>query len=417
MYIGYCGKDILFVSKELCSSGKLKVIQLPESMEKLAPDFIMNNYEIWNNRIVSKSEKKDAKELRVAFIGVWGIECGIATYSEWLIPEITKHIKEYKIFAEVNGKEETDPNVTRCWKRGEPVGDLIQKVEEYSPDIVLIQHEYGLYPTAPLWLSLISRLNKFKTFVTMHSVYHHFDKLVCLAPVKNIIVHTNIAKNILTDNLHVPGKISVIPHGSLPVANENKLWNIYYRNRTLMQFGFGFRYKGWEQALQTVKNLKEKYKDIYFTGLFGESPFNRIMHNQYYNELENLVSEYDIIDNVGFVRGYVHDKVLESFLRTNKIAIFPYIENGEHTVYGCSGAARLAMHYNIPVIVSKVPLFDDLEGVCPKIGTIEELCTEIELLFNNPEKVNSQLKKQQEFLIRNSWENVGRMYVDLFTEP
>ena len=98
------------------------------------------------------SGKKQLSDLKVAGICNWGDQCGIATYSELLIPELRKHVKEVKIFAEIM---EDDSNVERCWKRGQSCIDLAKRIIEYAPDVVFIQHEFGIFPKATHFLKLL----------------------------------------------------------------------------------------------------------------------------------------------------------------------------------------------------------------------------------------------------------------------
>lgn len=418
MYIGYRGRTIVFVSQEKCTASDACVLEAPKNLSSLSPEEIFQSYTVWHGQLVPKTYVRPAKDLKIAFVGVWKIPCGISTYSEFLFPEIIKQVSDYRIFSEYADVQDEDPKVIRCWKRGQPLNGLVHKINDFNPDVVLVQHEYGIFPNAQHWISFITKMGRYKTVVTMHSTYRHKDKVVCIAATPEVILHTDSAKKILTDEMMVPSKVHVIPHGSHPVKSTEKYWNIYQSKKTLVQFGFGFPYKGWEQALETVAKLKERgHKDVFFTGLFSESPFSKPLHDEYYGKLENLVQALGIEENVGFVRGFLHEKVLESYLRTNEVAVFPYIPNGEHTVYACSGAARVAMHCNIPVVVTKVPLFDDLEGVNPRAASVEELANAVEDLWANPLKRQALLKRQQDFLNRTSWKNVAQQHVDIFTQP
>ena len=178
-----------------------------------------------------------------------------------------------------------------------------------------------------------------------------------------------------------------------------------------MQFGFGFKYKGWEQAIEVVARIKKEYPDVFFTGLFSESPFSRVMHDQYYHELLMSIHDKGLMDNIALIRGFQSDETLNSYFRTNQVAIFPYIENGEHTVFGCSGAARLAMTSGIPVIVTNVPLFDDFEGVVPRAKSVEDVCDWVKKLFNDKVYAKTQIESQNRFLVENSLENVAKKYL------
>jgi len=410
VFLGHRGKDILWVAESAQPpvDSSLPILRVPRELWPVPPKIILTDYEVFKNTIMHRAAAKPPDQMRAAFVGVYDIPCGIATYSKWLWNEMLPSFEEAHIFAE-NGPGEPRQGVTRCWERGKPLDDLVAAIRAYNPDVVYIQHEYGIFPNARYWLAFLSALHSYKVIVTLHSVYLHHDKIVCEAAIPEIVVHTNAAAKCLIEK-GISGKIHVINHGALPIEDHKPLWNIYGSSRTIIQFGFGFRYKGWESSLHAVAKLKEEFADVFFTGLFSENPFSKKMHELYFQELMGLVKELGIEGQVSIIRGYQSDLSLAAYLKTNRVAIFPYVPNGEHTVYGCSGAARLAMHYALPVVVSGVPLFDDLSEVCPRASDVESLCAEIRLLFHK-EKAQAQIKKQNLFLETNSWKVASEKYL------
>jgi glycosyltransferase involved in cell wall biosynthesis len=412
LLIGYGRRKIRFVGDKPTTGNNLQFLEVDDAFRSIDSRTLMNQYEVRRGEIVLK-EMKDFKKLRVAFVGVYKIACGISTYSEWLWEPMGKLVKEFRIFAEHTDREEqSDPNVVRCWNRGKPFHDLIEEIKQYDPDVVYIQHEWGIFPVGTHYLSLMNALHNYRVITTMHSVYHHLDKLVCEAAMREIIVHTNAAYKILKEVKKVSAKVHVIPHGCFHNSNPGRLWNRYQSNHLLIQLGFGFKYKGWENSLRIVNELRNEFPDIYFTGIFSETDGNKDFHDQYYEELMDMVNELGIQDHVALIRGFQSDEALDAFLRTNHVAIFPYIPNGDHTVYGCSGSARLAMCKGLAVVVSDVPLFDDLSGVCPRVSNVEEACDAIKDLFVEA-KYKAQLKTQNEFLLQNSWDISARRYLEI----
>ncbi len=137
-------------------------------------------------------------KLKVAFICNYGDNCGIATYSRMLIDEISKKA-DVKIFAEDNPRTTETENVIKCWKRGGSMIDAMQRVLDWKPDIVHIQHEFGLFPNATKFLKMLEMLNPIPYVLTLHSVYEHLDKTICTAYIKNIIVHSETGMNTLED--------------------------------------------------------------------------------------------------------------------------------------------------------------------------------------------------------------------------
>lgn len=357
-------------------------------------------------------ELTDHKSLRVAFVGVYKIPCGISTYSEYLWGETVKMVKEYRIFAEHSDRAVPEENVLRCWTRGKPFHDLIAALKEYDPDVIYIQHEWGIFPVGTHFLTLLTAIQGYRVVTTLHSVYHHKDKLICEAALPEIVVHTQAAYKVLTQEKKVSAKVHVIPHGTFPCTSQHRYWNRYNSNHLLVQVGFGFKYKGWEDALRIVAELKKDFPDIYFTGIFSETDGNKEFHDRYFDELITLIDQLEIRDHVALIRGFQSDEAIDAFLRTNHIAIFPYINNGEHTVYGCSGAARIAMSKGLPIVVTDVPLFDDLEGVCPRAKSVEDACEKIKTLFQD-KNYKEQIQRQNDFLTANSWEISAKRYLDI----
>jgi glycosyltransferase involved in cell wall biosynthesis len=249
-------------------------------------------------------------------------------------------------------------------------------------------------------------------YTALHSVYRHKDKTVCEAVVPNIIVHTDLARDALVNEKKVAGKIHIIPHGCLEPKDQEPLWNIYKTDHTFMQFGFGFEYKGWETSLEVCAELKKKYPDVFFTGVFSESKFSKGFHDRYFDRLQSLIDKLDIRQNVAFLRGFQSEEVLESLFRLNRCLLLPYVDGGDHQVLAVTGAARVAMRSGIPVVTSKVPFFSDLKGVCPQADSVHGFESCIEDAWRDSKE---QVIKQNEFLVKNSWQNVAQMYLKAFT--
>lgn len=408
-YVGIRNNKIVTVSDSPFKSQGMDVVE----------SNVVNPSEI----CAAKIEKKSLKDMKVAFVGNWKMICGISTYSEKLWPELAKHLGNIRLFIERNPDPTgnvlsfgerllSEDDVVECWKRGEPTSDLVQKLKEYDPDIVFIQHEFGLWPNARYWMSLVNQMFSKRVIVTMHSVFHHRDKTICEAVIPEIVVHLEGAKEVLVSEKKVSGKVTVIPHGCDQQNDKTKLWNLYRSPRTFIQIGFGFHYKGWETSLRAVSVLKKKYPDVFFTGIFSESPYNKVLHEVYYQDLMKIVDELSLQENVALIRGFQSDEVLDSFLRTNQVAVFPYISTEQHEVFGASGAARMAMSKGIPVITSRVNHFSDLPSV--KASDENELAEELEKLFNDWKAKKKQIELQTQFIEENSWSEAAKQYIDLF---
>jgi len=372
-------------------------------------------------QILSKKPKKEIKDLRVAAICNWGDACGIATYSSFLLEEIKKKVSDLHIFSEEVAECKDEPNVTRCWNRGQPLGKLIEKLKDYNPDFVIVQHEFGIFPKAGYFLQLLQELDNYPNVLTLHSVYEHLDKTVCTSAIKNIVVHTEEGKDILK-KVGNNNNIFVIPHGCVVIPEEERteLWNIFQTPYAIVQFGFGFHYKGVDTAIEAVSILKktqpEKYKDIFYCYLCSENVHANSVHTSYINYLNSRIKEYGISDNVAIIRKFQTEKTISNYLRTAKLALFPYKSDPSNVVYGASGATRIAMSNGIPIITGSNHQFDDLKDVLPRAGSPEEMAKEIDKIFSDENHRKQVVKKSLEYVKNNCWNKIADMYLNLYEQ-
>ena len=94
-------------------------------------------------------------------------------------------------------------------------------------------------------------MNSVRHLMVMHSVYEHLDKTICTAQVKNMVVHNPHAEAVLRERGH-RNNVHYIPHGCFEFGDVKELWNIFRTPYVVMQFGFGFYYKGVDRALEAM---------------------------------------------------------------------------------------------------------------------------------------------------------------------
>lgn len=395
---------------------------LPDELDAIDGKVVINEYRISDGYVVPARNRK-IKDLKIAIITNWEQHCGISIYAEHLVPHFIDKCKDYKIFCEINDKltdqascyEGASINrekVIECWRRGESLQNLASEVQSFNPDIVWINHEPGIFPNARYWLSFLTQLSSYRIITTLHSVYPtHYDKTIVEAPLKEIIVHLDGAKKALIDK-GISGEISVIQHGYYKNEHKPKLWNFYKSQHTFMQSGFLFPYKGLETSIEAASILKPKYPDVYLTILGSENENNRFDHNKYHDELIDFIKKLGLEDNASIVRGFQTDQSLDSYYRTNQVAVFPYKSDPDHIVFGASGAVRLAISKNIPVITSKIHHFSDVPSI--KIETAAELAEELDKLFSDNNLVKNRINIQNKCAEDNSWEKAAIRYIEIF---
>lgn len=360
--------------------------------------------------------KKRRSDLNIAIICNYGDRCGIATYTEFLINALRPKVNQIKIFAEDVPVQNDDPEIERCWVRGQSMVEVIQRVIAWKPDFIFVQHEFGIFPKATHFLKMLELLDPFPYVITTHSVYEHLDKTVCTSYVKNTIVHSEEARQCLIRNGHT-NPVHVIPHGCVIYEDNSELWNIFQNDYSIIQFGFGFGYKGVDVAVDAIRILKStdvKFKDIFYCYLCSESYHTRIIQEQYYREIQEKVQEHGLEENVVVLRGYASEQHLQNFMRTAKLAIFPYKNNPNNVVYGASGAIRKSMACGIPIIASDSHMFDDLEGVVPRPADAESLAKEIDRIFSNNLYREELKQRSAKYIQDNCWTAIADKHLMIF---
>lgn len=395
------------------------MLAVPSELDSISSTDLIIKYRVKEERFCCRGSKKCATQLKLALVGNFRQACGISTFNESLWPEIVKGVGDFKLFIEHNdhptasvqllgSQDLTEKQVIACWKRGESLQQLAQEIQTYQPDVVLISHEWGLFPNARHWLSLLTQLAEFRVITTMHSIFPtHLDKTICEAAMPEVVAHLEGGQQALRDK-GVSAKSYLIPHGCYPYR-EGRLWNFYRSEKTFMQVGFGFRYKRFEHCIRATALLKEKHPDVFFTALFSESPFAQNEHQLYFDTLMRLVEELKVQENVAIIRGFQTEQVVECYLRTNQAAVFPYVSAPGHQVFGASGAARLAMAAGVPVISSSIPHFSDLPTI--KADAPEQIAEALDQLFSSASNRQAQISKQIKHIEENSWVKVAEKYL------
>jgi glycosyltransferase involved in cell wall biosynthesis len=370
----------------------------------------------------SDYKAKPVNQLRVAIVCNWDDKCGISTYSNYLVKAMLPKVAAIKVFSETKTDRSIDPEtkieVEDCWERGGNLLPLAERILDWSPDFIIVQHEFGIFPDAFRFMQFIQAVKRVPTITCMHSIYHHLDKLVYTEAIPNIIVHTKQAKNALQE-MGNSSRVFVIHHGCVQSAETDEIWNIMRNSYTIMQFGFGFRYKGVDRALQAVANLVHgdpKFKNLYYFYLCSSNSHNHLANQEYCDYLLKLAEELGIRDNVTIVMKYQSDKMLNLYLRLAKLVVFPYLINDDNMVYGSSGAVRLAMAAKRPVIASESHLFDDLEGVIPRPQNAEELSKAIDSVFSNAEYRSQIIDRAQKYIAYNTWDIAADRYLAIYNE-
>ena len=361
-------------------------------------------------------------------ISDYKINCGIATYTKYLCDELKLLVSNLVILAEdrIGTAEsvEDEPYVIRCWDRSsDDYSRLYREVERLNPDLIIIQHEFGLFHRMDSWNCLLSQLSRWRVAVTFHTVLEHrvpdlkaqldyktrFMAEVCC---REIIVHTPKAREALRDRGY-SGRVHYIPHGCFKPQRLDKLPVTKYdmfSSYSIFQYGFGGTHKGWEFAIETVEQLVEKYPRVIYVGVFNVPVFER--NDAYFRKLLDLVKKKGLEKNIALHRGFQTEEMLRNFIRSCRVALFPYqVPNRNWCSWGASGAIQLPLSLGIPMVLSNFPAFLEYEGRLPIVTTPQEAAEEIDRIFSDEEYANKLSEAAYSLSEERSWDKIARRYL------
>jgi glycosyltransferase involved in cell wall biosynthesis len=283
----------------------------------------------------------------IAFISTFGQRCGIATYTEALASAVSKLGYSVDILAE---KVEKRPGFTsklpihRVWDRAR-FGRMIQNTFERLttwPDIVHIQHEFGLFPHDAQFFELVAFLKQHtKVYITLHTVTQPVMKQGFWRELAktdhNVIVHTAGALAVVGTNGHL------IPHGCEVVESIVD----YSIDKPALCPGFVSKSKGHVEILEAVARSS-------WSG--GLRILGECRDDVYAKTLEDTIAKFDI-------KATVENRFVDDLAPEILKASFVVLGNYLGSPYSASGQMHTAMGLGIPIIAKRVPIYEGIPGV------------------------------------------------------
>ncbi len=365
-------------------------------------------------------------------------ECGIATFTKDLSDAIHKkfgsHVQPKVIAMEENQSE------FRVYNKKVVFNITEDNLESYeaaakkinslrSVKMLNIQHEFGIFGGD--WgeniLHLMGLVKK-KIIVTFHTVLEDpeedLKRVVESIAEKSdrIVVMTNNAKEILTNEYEIPPeKIVVIPHGGPNVnfsKQKNRLKKKYglKNSKVLLTFGLLSRGKGVEFVINAMPEILKKHPDALYLVIGETHPKVREEEGESYRlELKQLAKNLGVERSVKFLDKYLSLNEIVDFLNLTEVYLAPSIDPKQI----CSGTVSYAMAAGKAIISSRNKYNEEVlangRGIMlrrnnPKIFAKRT----IELLDDN--KLRRKLEiKAFDYSRRMTWQNVSAKYYNTFS--
>lgn len=360
--------------------------------------------------------------------------CGIATYSQDLI------------FA-LNNKFEKSFNIKICALENETekhkyTNDVVYKLETDNPNsyidlakkinqnfkiqIVLLQHEFGLFRDNETDLNaILQTINKPK-IVVFHTVLPNPNEKLkqqieeINAVVDAIIVMTKTSSKILVDEYDIPiDKISIIPHGTHLVEHIDKeIFKEKYGfegRKILSTFGLISSGKSIETTLDALPSIIKNQPNVLFLIIGKTHPSVVKNEGEKYREfLTEKIKALQIQDNVLFINLYLSLPVLLEYLQLTDIYLFTSNDRNQ----AVSGTFSYAISCGCPIISTSIPHASEVlkngTGIIIDFENPAQLAREAICLLNNDKLRENIGLNGLHKMAPNAWENAAISHALLF---
>ncbi|WP_077530412.1 glycosyltransferase [Vreelandella utahensis] len=320
-------------------------------------------------RIIRIQEQAPTQRaLRIGWVSTWNQRCGLATYSRHLIEQNTDD--DIRVYAPVLGEPPEQPdgaNVTRCWYQDDqdPLTHLGDCLLSDQVDVVVIQMNIYFY-SYPALAQLIARLRSRGIVVTLtlHATIEPEPRkaLSELRPAAEscdrVLVHTVGDLNRLVE-AGMAANATLLPHGMAQPRPAPVDWP-HAGKRCIASYGFALPHKGLEVLLEAFAHRHQQQPDTVLLLLNAEHPDASSAAT--IQALHRRIQELGLEQAVHTEHRFLSDEHSMALLQQADVIAMPYQNTGE----SASGAVRMAIASARPVMVTPLPIFED---VAPAVGT------------------------------------------------
>ena len=336
----------------------------------------------------------------IGWITTWGIRCGIATYSKFLVEQMT----DVHVMCQ-SGEGEVDGAVP-CWSRDSRFFEgILAQIAAKGLDTIVIQHQPGLLRFAYL-NELLIRLSEMeiKVFITLHNTRDRsiifpskrIEKVVeGLKKCSTVMVHTK-ADVANLKQLGVAENVVMIPHGIYPPP-KNDVETIDLEGRVMGTFGFLLPHKGQIELVEAFERMPG-WDNLLMLCATRDGSKNME------NKLTKLIEEKGLQDRVKLITDFLEDDVAVATLAKCDLLVFPY----QNTKESASGAVRMGVAAGVPIAVSPIPIFEDIDGAIKLRGRkVEDIVATISMTSED------ELDRCRDSMIKlrdsNQWQNIAEL--------
>lgn len=382
---------------------------------------------------IQEEETAAEDDLRLVFLSTYPPRaCGIATFTQDLVRELEKvpGIAAPSVVAMEREALQYGLRV-RFTIREQERADYVraaQRLNKSKADVVVIEHEYGIYGGADgEYILDFARALEKPLVTTLHTVLPEpsanqrriLTELGHLS--SRIVTMAARSKRLLVKVYGISEeRIEVIPHGvpllrpSAP-AEELKRRSALAGRCVMSTFGLLSEGKGIEYGIEAVAQVAKRHPELCYLVL-GKTHPNVVAQEgeRYRKQLEALVRTHHIEQNVRFVNRYLTKQEIVDELALSDIYLTPYLGrdqavSGTLAYAAGSGKAIVSTPYRYAE-----EMLADGRGLLAKFRDAASIAAAVETLLDHPDERHVMEEKMRALGRGMFWDKVAQHYAAMF---
>lgn len=358
-------------------------------------------------------------------------QCGLATFTEDLVKEISKlSLVQASVIAVSRTEEYTDPLVeyklrqqdresylqTACW------------ANEHA-DLLVIEHEYGIFGgDCGEYILDLARGLKIPFIVTTHTVLlepslqQRFILQQLGRMSTRVVTMAESSIPILAETYGIETeKIAFIAHGVPPLSMKSReILKADYglqNKQVISSFGLISPAKGLEYGIEAVADVVADHDDLVYLILGKTHPCVKESMGEHYRQtLIDLAERLGVKEHVRFIDKYLTKAEVMTYLQLSDMYLTPYLSKEQ----AVSGTLAYAMGCGRVIISTPYRYAQEMlgggRGLLAEFRDATSIATCIRMIVSQPLRKQEMERKTMAVGQTMTWANVATCYVQLCTQ-
>lgn len=358
--------------------------------------------------IFQKSAARSAKRLKVALVGNFAPrKCGIATFTT----DVFQQLKQYRPDIAIDVYALDDPDAGLVYEdivATIPCADpsefemAARKINESAPDVVWLQHEYGIFggESGELVCDFVDRLAPplvltLHTVLTAPSVKQRAILVHLISRASRIMVMSRHSRDVLVKLYNAPAEaIVVIEHGApdRPFGRQPEFKKMLgLRDRMIMMtFGLLGPGKGLERAIEALPAIAKSHPDILYRIVGATHPNLVAREGEAYREkLLALAEKLGVAQHIEWDNRFLDTEELLDQLEASDIYVTPYLNLQQSTSGTLSYAVALGKAVVSTPYVHACELLSGGAGVLIDRDSAKDIAAAVIDLLDEPDRLRA----------------------------